>query len=418
MNFEYSEIQVSLQDSLEKYYSKNYTFEKRQSYASQTTGFSDEAWKHYAEMGLLALTFPEQYGGLIDSPAPPDLAAETSGSSGKTTSLTGANTVNTAITGEENMWVMEFLGKSLCLEPYLSTVVMAGQALLHYGNEHQKSTLIPKISGGELKIALAHQEPDSRYETHHISTLATPIELSLNEKKQWRVNGKKCMVLNANSADQIIVSVRTAGAVSDQGGISLFLIPSNANGLSMANYKTHDGNRASDVEFKDVIVSEDDLISVQGNGFRVLGDILGWANAALCAEAVGIMSKICDLTLEYLKTRKQFGVPIGKFQALQHRMADMIISTEQARSMAILAVKAQSETDFVKRQREISASKAYICRAGREVGQEAIQLHGGMGVTNEMSVAHYFKRLTLITQTFGDFNYHIAKVSDYLLVDV
>ncbi len=420
MNFEYSEIQISLQDSLLKYFLKNYTFEKRQNFASQVSGFCDDAWKHYAEMGLLALTFPEQYGGLIDSwvPQVQALTTETSGALGQASNVGGPHIANTVDIAVDNMWVMECFGKTLCLEPYLSTVVMAGGALLHYGTEQQKSTLIPKIAIGELKIAIAYQEPESRYDTHCVSTLATLSELNLSGKKQWRVNGKKCVVLNANSADHIIVTARTSGDALDQSGISLFLIPTNAAGLSVMSYKTHDGSRASDIELKDVVVNEENLISVQGNGFRVLEDILGWTNAALCAEAVGIMSKICDLTLEYLKTRKQFGVPIGKFQALQHRMADMITSTEQARSMAILAVKAQSEVDLVKRQRDISAAKAYICRSGKEVGQEAIQLHGGMGVTHEMSVAHYFKRLTLITQTFGDFNYHISKVGEYLLMDL
>ena len=396
MNFDYSEIQVSLQDSLQKYFAKNYTFDKRQAYSAENHGFSESAWSHYAEMGLLGLTFPEQYGGLKESTNPLQGIEE--------------NAIDT-------MWIMEELGKTLCLEPYLTTVVMGGGTLLNDGTELQKTSLISKIANGQLKISIAHQETESRYDTQIVRTTATHKKEATGGKGAWTINGKKSVVLNADCSDFLIVVARTDGDVSDSSGISLFLIPTSSSGVILTTYKTHDGSRASDIEFRDVLVSEDDLISRVGEGLSALQDMMGRANAALCAQAVGVMSKICDLTLDYLKTRKQFGVPIGKFQALQHRMADMIVSTEQARSMAILSVKALTQSDFAKRQRDLSAAKAYICRAGREVGQEAIQLHGGMGVTNEMSVAHYFKKLTLITQTFGDFNFHIEKVSDYLLDD-
>jgi len=396
MNFDYSEIQVSLQDSLQKYFSKNYTFDKRQAYSAEMHGFSNSAWSHYAEMGLLGLTFPEQYGGLKES----------------TNTLQGIeeNAIDT-------MWIMEELGKTLCLEPYLTTVVMGGGTLLNDGTELQKTSHIPKIANGQLKISIAHQEPESRYDIQIVRTTATLKKDAPGAKKTWIINGKKSVVLNADCSDFLIVDARTDGDIRDSSGISLFLIPTSSSGVILSTYKTHDASRASDIEFRDVLVSEDDLISRAGEGLIVLQEMMGRANAALCAQAVGVMSKICDLTLDYLKTRKQFGVPIGKFQALQHRMADMIVSTEQARSMAIFSVKALTESDFEKRHRDLSAAKAYICRAGRAVGQEAIQLHGGMGVTNEMSVAHYFKKLTLITQTFGDFNFHIEKVSDYLLAD-
>jgi alkylation response protein AidB-like acyl-CoA dehydrogenase len=217
-------------------------------------------------------------------------------------------------------------------------------------------------------------------------------------------------------ADHVIVSARTSAAVGERAGISLFVVPLSTPGLTLTHYKTHDSGAASDLVLDQVRVSEDQLLGQADQGWEILNDMIERANAALCAQAVGIMGKMCDLTLDYLKTRRQFGVPIGKFQALQHRMADMVISTEQARSMSIFAANAMGELDSSKRSRDISAAKAYICQAARQVGQEAIQLHGGMGVTNEMSIGHYFKKLTLITQTFGGLSEHVAVVSDYLLM--
>jgi alkylation response protein AidB-like acyl-CoA dehydrogenase len=312
------------------------------------------------------------------------------------------------------LWIMELLGKHLCLEPYLFSVVMAGVSLLLHASESQRRSFLPKIAAGELKLALAFQEPLSRYSISHVSTRAEPLD-PVDQRKRWVINGAKCVVHHANAADHVIVSVRTSAAVGERAGISLFIVPLGTPGVTLTHYKTHDSGVASDLVLDQVHVSEDQLLGQPGEGWEILNDMIERANAALCAQAVGIMGKMCDLTLEYLKTRRQFGVPIGKFQALQHRMADMVISTEQARSMSIFAANAMGELDPCKRSRDISAAKAYICRVARQVGQESIQLHGGMGVTNEMSIGHYFKKLTLITQTFGDLNEHVAVVSDYLL---
>jgi len=396
MNFDYSPVQTELQNGLTKYFSKNYSFDRRRVYSKETAGFSEQAWQHYADIGLLALSFPESYGGLSE-------LAESD--------LVGLNAENAV----DAMWIMEHFGATLCLEPYISTVVMGGGTLLVSGSKAQKSNLIPRIASGEVRVAVAIEEPDSRYCCEFVNTKATLIEGEPTAPKIWSICGVKCAVLSANSSQYLFVSARTSGSVADRKGISLFCIPVDTEGLSIFTYTTHDGGRASDVKLNNVRVSEDHLIGDLDDGIDIIENMLARANAALCAEAVGIMSTLCDLTLAYLKTRKQFGVPIGKFQALQHRMADMIVCTEQARSMGFLAAQAQHNPDIKKRLRDISAAKAYICRSGRLVGQEAIQIHGGMGVTDELSVGHYFKRLTLITQTWGDFNHHIGAVSDYLL---
>ena len=398
MNFKYSDIQIELQDSLSKYYAKNYGFENRQQYSTVDPGFSELAWKHYANIGLLALTFPQSLGGLSEIEESSVYA------------LQAKNAI-------ESMWIMEQMGASLCLEPYLSTVVMGGGTLLSYGSVSQKDDLIPRIASGELCIAAALEEPSSRYSNVYVGTRASPKAQTTNGPHSWLITGHKCAVLNASSAQFLFVSVRTAGTPKDRMGISLFCVPLDAKGVSLTTYTTHDGMRASDIEFNEVLVTNEQLIGELDLGIDVIEDMVARANSALCAEAVGIMSTLCKLTLDYLKTRQQFGVPIGKFQALQHRMADMIISTEQARSMAFLAAQAHTSADKMKKLRDVSAAKAYICKFGRAVGQEAIQLHGGMGVTNELSVGHYFKRLTLIAQTFGDFNQHIGVVSDYLATE-
>ena len=378
MDFNYTDEQLALQDTLKRFISKEYSFEKRTQLSKSDDGFSGEAWQTYAELGILALPFPEDYDGL------------------------GGTAIDT-------MLVMDVLGKGLILEPYISSIVISGGAIKDFGNGSQKSDLLPKLASGEIKISLAHYEPQSRYS---LSNLRTTAKKSTDG---WKINGNKSVVLNANSADFFLVSARTNGSDLEESGISIFLIKRNQPGLTIRSYETQDGNRAADLVFKDVDVTTSDLIGQESNGILVLTRAIELGNAALCAEAVGIMSAVNEITLEYLKTRKQFGVPIGKFQALQHRMADMILSTEQSRSMAILAAAAQSSTDLEKRAKDTASAKAYICKAARHIGQESVQLHGGMGVTEELNIGHYFKRLTVIGLTYGDFDYHIAKVSDALL---
>ena len=372
MNFNYTEEQLALQDTLRRFIAKDYAFEHRRALAKSADGFDREAWKTFADFGILALPFHEDFGGLNG-------------------------------TAVDTMLVMEMLGRGLALEPYVSTVVLCGGLIRDAGSAAQKEALLPAIAGGELMLALAHHEPGGRYEIDRVATTATPTGSG------WQLDGAKAVVLGAPSADKLIVSAR------DGKGLSLFLVDPKAPGVSMRAYPTQDGARAADIRLAKVAVGADALIGTAGNALPVIERALDYANAALCAEAVGIMSALNEVTLEYLKTRKQFGVPIGNFQALQHRMADMVIATEQARSMATLAAVRVDSADAGERCRAVAAAKAYVSQSARLVGQQAVQLHGGMGVVDELNVSHYFKRLTMIGLTFGDADYHLGRFSDTLL---
>ena len=372
MNFNYTEEQLALQDTLRRFIAKDYPFEHRRALAKSADGFDRAAWKTFADFGILALPFPEDFGGLNG-------------------------------TAVDTMLVMEMLGRGLALEPYVSTVVLCGGLIRDAGSAAQKEALLPAIAGGELMLALAHHEPGGRYELDRVATTATPTGSG------WRLDGAKAVVLGAPSADKLIVSARNGS------GISLFLVDTKAAGVTLRAYPTQDGARAADIKLAKVAVGADALIGAAGNALPVIERALDYANAALCAEAVGIMSALNEVTLEYLKTRKQFGVPIGNFQALQHRMADMVIATEQARSMATLAAVRADSSDAAERSRAVAAAKAYVSQSARLVGQQAVQLHGGMGVVDELNVSHYFKRLTMIGLTFGDVDFHLGRFSDTLL---
>lgn len=374
MNFDYTEEQLALQDTLRRFFARDYGFEHRRALAKSADGFDRAAWKTFAEIGLLALPFPEEYDGL------------------------GGNGVDT-------MLVMEMFGRGLALEPYLPTVVLCGGVLQDAGSAGQKAALLPAIGSGGLMLALAHFESGNRYAADRIATTAT------RSGGGWRLDGAKSVVLGAPAADQFIVS-----AVATEGP-TLFLVDAATRGLSLRPYPTQDGARAGDIALDGVDLPADAVIGTPGAGLAAVERALDRANAALCAEAIGIMGALNEITLDYLKTRKQFGQPIGKFQALQHRMADMVIATEQARSMAILAAVHADDADPAARGRAISAAKAYVLQSARLVGQQAVQLHGGMGVTDELNVGHYFKRLTLIGLTFGDVDHHLGRFSDSLLAD-
>jgi alkylation response protein AidB-like acyl-CoA dehydrogenase len=372
MNFNYTEEQLALQDTLRRFIAKDYAFEHRRALAKSADGFDHAAWKTFADFGILALPFPEDFGGLNG-------------------------------TAVDSMLVMEMLGRGLALEPYLSTVVLGGGLIRDAGSTAQKEELLPAIAGGELMLALAHHEAGGRYALDRIATTATA------SAGGWKLDGAKAVVLGAPAAGKLIVSARGAK------GISLFLVDAKAPGLTLRAYPTQDGARAADIRLSGVQVGADALIGPAGGGLAIIERAIDYANAALCAEAVGIMSALNEITLEYLKTRKQFGVPIGKFQALQHRMADMVIATEQARSMATLAAVRADSTDAAERSRAVAAAKAYVMQSARLVGQQAVQLHGGMGVVDELNVGHYFKRLTMIAMTFGDIDFHLGRFSDTLL---
>jgi alkylation response protein AidB-like acyl-CoA dehydrogenase len=372
MDFNYSEEQIGLQDTLRRYFARDYAFEHRRALAKSADGFDRAAWETFADFGILALPFAEDFGGL------------------------NGNAV-------DSMLVMEMLGRGLALEPYVSTVVLCGGLIRDAGSTAQKEALLPAIGGGELMLALAHYEAGARYELDRVATTATATD------DGWKLDGAKAVVLAAPSAGKFIVSAR------ESAGLSLFLIDAKAPGISLRAYPTQDGARAADVTLAGVQVGANALIGAAGGALPLIERAIDYANAALCAEAVGIMAALNEVTLEYLKTRKQFGQPIGKFQALQHRMADMVIATEQARSMATLAAVRADSGDAAERSRCIAAAKAYVMQSARFVGQQAVQLHGGMGVTDELKVGHYFKRLTMIGLTYGDVDYHLGRFSDSLL---
>ena len=375
MDFNYTDEQNALRDTLSRYIVKDYPFEARRALAKSADGFSREHWKQFAELGLLALPFPEDFGGL---------------------SVTGGNAVDTLL-------VMEAFGRGLVLEPYLSTVIVAGGLVRDAGSAAQKEALLPAVAGGERMLALAHFERGARYEVSRVDTAAKA------DGGGWKLSGAKGVVLGGGSADTLLVSASTGK------GLSLFLVDARAKGVAVRNYMTQDGARAAEIALDNVAVGADALVGPEGGALPLIERALDYGIAALCAEAVGIMAALNEATLEYLKTRKQFGQAIGRFQALQHRMVDMVIATEQARSMAMMAAVKADSPDAAERRRAISAAKTYIGQQARFVGQQAVQLHGGMGVVDELNVSHYFKRLTMIELTFGNTDHHLGLFSDTLL---
>jgi alkylation response protein AidB-like acyl-CoA dehydrogenase len=377
MEFNYSEEQLALQDTLQRFISRDYDFDKRRAFAKSDLGFSAAAWSQYAELGLLALPFPEDFGGL------------------------GGN-------GVDVMLVMEQFGQGLLLEPYLSTVVTCGGLIRDSGSDALKEKLLPQIAEGKLKLSLAAYEASGRYDLSYVAATAH------ENGGSWRLSGRKTVVLDGASADYFLVSARSGGKTADRDGVSLFLVPRDAKGLTLAAYPTQSGARAADLLLENVTVGAEAMVGLAGKALPILERAVDRANAALCAEAVGIINALNQATLNYLKTRKQFGVAIGTFQALKHKMADMLIAAEQSRSMAIIAAVHADSSDTAERHRAISAAKAYIGQSGRLVGQHAVQMHGGMGVVDELNVSHYFKRLTMIDLTFGDADYQLASFSETL----
>jgi alkylation response protein AidB-like acyl-CoA dehydrogenase len=378
MEFDYTEEQLALQDTLQRFISRDYDFDKRKSVLQSDAGFSAAAWQQYAELGLLALPLPEDLGGL------------------------GGNAVDIMV-------VMEQFGQGLLMEPYLSSVVVCASLLRDSAGEAVKQKLLPQIAEGKLKASFAGYEAAGRFDLAYVSCSA------VDKGGSWHLSGRKSVVLDGPSADYFLISARTAGSTADSNGVSLFLVSCQTPGLTVTGYATQTGARAADLLLEDVTLGADALIGKAGGALPSIQRAVDRGIAALCAEAVGVMNALNKATLEYLKTRKQFGVAIGTFQALKHRMADMLMAAEQSRSMAIIAaVQADSDND-AERSRAIAAAKAYIGQAGRLVGQQAVQLHGGMGVVDEHIVSHYFKRLTMIDITFGDADYHLGRFSDSLL---
>ncbi len=375
MDFDLSEEQRLLKESIDGLLKSSYDFDQRKKYGAEKGGWSQAVWDKLAEQGLLGLPFAEEDGGF------------------------GAGAVETMI-------VMEALGRALVLEPYLATVVLGGGFLRRGGSAAQKAAYIPGIIDGSKTLAFAQLEKNSRYDLGDVTTSAK------KKGDGWVIDGEKFVVLNGEMADTLIVTARTKGAQTDRNGIGVFLVPRDAKGVSVKGYPTQDGMHAADITFTGVEVGADAVIGDAENGLPLIEQVVDDARIALCAEAVGAMEQALKITVEYLKTRKQFGVPIGSFQTLQHRAADMFVNLEQARSMAMLATMAGDFDDAKERATAVAAAKVQVGKSLKFVGQQAIQLHGGIGMTMEASIGHYFKRLSIIESTFGDADYHLRRVSD------
>ena len=374
MDFDLSEEQRLLKESLDRLIADRYAFEQRKVYAQNPEGWSRELWRQYAELGLLGLPFVEAEGGSGGGPV-------------------------------ETMLVMEAFGGALALEPYLATVVLGGGFLRHGAASALRAELVPKIADGSLTLAFAQTERQSRWNLADIATTAR------RDGSGWVLDGEKGVVLHGDSADKLIVSARVGGSRRDRDGIALFLVDAGAAGISRRGYPTQDGLRAAEITLAGVRVEPESVIGEAGAGLPLVERVVDEAIAALCAEAVGAMAVMHELTVDYLKTRRQFGREIGSFQVLQHRAVDMLVALEQARSMAMFATMMAAEENAVERRNAVAAAKVQIGRSGKFVGQQAIQLHGGIGMTMEYKVGHYFKRVTMIDASFGDADHHLRALA-------
>lgn len=372
MDFDLTDDQRLLKDSVDRLIADHYAFEQRKKYLAEPTGWSAAVWSQYAELGLLGLPFEEKLGGF------------------------GGGAVDTMI-------VMEAFGRGLVLEPYFATVILGGGLLRRAGSEALRAALVPQIIAGKLKLAFAHIERQSRYDLADVSTTAR------KDADGYLLDGAKSVVLHGDCAAKLLVTARVSGNRRDRDGVGLFLVDADAEGVSRRGYPTQDGLRAAELTLSGVRVGPDAVLGV--DALPAIEHVVDEAIAALCAEAVGTMQAMHETTLEYLKTRQQFGRPIGSFQVLQHRSVDMLVALEQARSMAMFAAVMAGEEDAAERRRSIAAAKVQIGRSGKHIGQEAIQLHGGIGMTMEYSVGHYFKRMTTIDMLFGDADTHLATLA-------
>ena len=372
MDFEYSDEQRLFSETLRKFLNTGYGFDARAKIITSSAGFSEDVWAAMAEMGILGVPFDAEHGGF------------------------GGNTV-------DMMVVMEALGEALVVEPYLATVGLGGRFIARGGTVAQQKQILPSLIAGKTKMAFAQTEPGARYDLARVSTRATP------SGDGWVLEGDKRAVLHGGCADLLVVSARTAGAEGDARGISVFLVERGAPGVTVSEYRGLDNLRLGDVRLSGVRVARAGLLGAEGGGWSLIEEVVDYATALVCAEAVGAIKYAHDATLDYLKTRRQFGVPIGSFQALQHRMVDILIAYEQARSIACLACVKVDTADAAERRRIVSAAKIKIADAARHVSQEAVQLHGGMGMTEELKISHTFRRLTTIAQTFGDADHHLAR---------
>ena len=374
MDFEPSDDQRLLVESVTRMLGDTYSFAQRKGYQALPEGYSPAVWAQFAEQGLLGLPFAEEYGGFGGTP-------------------------------QEVMLVMQAFGRVLVLEPFLPTVVLCGTALNVAGSADQKSALIPGIAEGSMKMAFAHSERQARYDLTDVVTTAK------RSGNGWVLDGSKTVVSHAEAADKLVVSARTGGDRHDADGITLFLVDAKAPGVAMRGYVSRDDSRAADISLSNVSVSDADVLGQVGKGLATIQRVVDAAIAATAGETVGAMEAMNEMTLEYSKTRVQFGQPIGTYQVVQHRMADMFMAQEQGRSMAILATMSVDNPDEAQRAHDMALAKVGIGQAGRYVSQSAVQMHGGIGMTEEYAVGHYFRRCMVIERLFGDPAYYLNKLA-------
>lgn len=372
MNFELSDEQKLIGESVERFIQDNYDLESRRKLADQEPGFSKDHWATMAELGWLALPFAEEHGGF------------------------GGNQIDTMV-------VMEQFGRGLVLEPYLASVVMGGGAVKRGASAALQGEIVPGIVDGSRQLTLACTEPQSRFDLHDVTTTAKA------SGDAYVINGHKSMVLHAATATQIVVSARTSGGQIDRNGISLFLVDADSEGISRQDFPTVDGLRASEIDLKDVKVDADRLLGEADKGYEILNAVANDTVLALSAEAVGIMEKLYKNTVEYTQERVQFDQPLAEFQVLQHRMVDMFMEYEQCKSLLYRATLETTQGDPETAQRTIHALKHLVGKSGIFIGENAVQLHGGMGMTEELAVGHYFKRMLVIDGQFGNADYHLEK---------
>ena len=371
MNFELSEEQKMIQQSVERFVQENYDLTNRVKISSEDPGYSQDYWTAMAELGWLGLAFSEEDGGF------------------------GGNQIDTLV-------LMEQFGKGLVLEPFLANIVLGGGAIKRGGTPAIKESVLPNLIEGNLQVTLAYAEEQSRFDIEDVATAAR------EDGNNFIINGKKSMVLNAESADKIVVVARTNGSQVDEDGISLFLVDATSKGVERENFPTVDGLRASEITFTDVEVSSDNLIGEKDKGFSILQAVVNDAILALSAEAVGAMEVLYKDTVEYTQQREQFDHPLSDFQVLQHRMVDMFMEYEQCKSLLLRATM-ETVQDPILAQRTVHALKHLIGKSGIFVGESAVQLHGGMGVTEELRIGHFFKRLLVIDSQFGNSDFHLDK---------
>ncbi len=373
MDFSYSEEQQMLQDSVQKFVSNQYDFDTRRGIIESPKGFSEEYWQLFAELGWLTVPFGEEDGGF------------------------GGSAVDLMV-------MMEEFGKGMVVEPFVAVAVLSGGLISELGSAQQKEELLPQIMEGKLQLATAYAEPTSRYSLASVETRAR------RDGDNYIIDGQKIVVFNGPDADRLLVVARTSGETLDADGISVFLVDAATQRLSKVPYTTVDGHRAAEIRFDSVAVPASSLLGAEGQALAALDKTIDRAALAVSAEAVGAMDILLSRTVEYSKTRKQFGTAIGTFQALQHRMAEMFIECQLARSIVLMAaMKLDSNASDADKAKAVSAAKSRVGRAMRKVGQEAVQLHGGIGVTDELDVGHYFKRVTGLEQLFGNTDYHTMR---------